>query len=246
MMPPHTTYIEGFLGGGAVARHKRLASRNIVLDKSEAAIRVWDYPGWEAHHADFFEWIQDVPLSLSTLIYLDPPYLLDARLSGRLFYEEEMADEASHIRLCQLVRELKCMVMVSHYPHELYSSMLTSWRCETFQAIDRAGRRRTEAVWMNFPESIALHDYRYLGDDFTDRQRIKRKQERWRRRLLTMPAQERYAMLSVFSQPHLCSSTVSFNYADENDYEGLFERIDTAGDAVESGRIAIDDLGGHQ
>jgi hypothetical protein len=31
----------------------------------------------------------------------------------------------------------------------------------------------------NFPEPVALHDYRYLGEDFRQRERIKRKKQRW-------------------------------------------------------------------
>ena len=39
----------------------------------------------------------------------------------------------------------------------------------------RGGRLATEWVWMNYPEPIALHDYRYLGEDFREREPIKRK-----------------------------------------------------------------------
>jgi hypothetical protein len=38
------------------------------------------------------------------------------------------------------------------------------------------GGPRTEWLWFNFPEPIALHDYRYLGTGF--RERIKRKKQR--------------------------------------------------------------------
>ncbi len=40
---------------------------------------------------------------------------------------------------------------------------------------------------------IALHDYRYLGEDFRERERIKRKKQRWVNRLQTMPVLERQA-----------------------------------------------------
>src|SRR6266568_2754391 len=46
-------------------------------------------------------------------------------------------------------------------------------------------------------ELQALHDWRYLGNGFRERERIKRKQSRWRRQLSSMPAMERLAMLDL-------------------------------------------------
>jgi hypothetical protein len=50
---------------------------------------------------------------------------------------------------------------------------------------------------MNFPQSFELHDYRNLSRDFRERERIKRKKNRWIERLKTMPPAERYAMLDA-------------------------------------------------
>jgi hypothetical protein len=63
-----------------------------------------------------------------------------------------------------------------------------------------AGKPATEWVWMNFTEPLELHDYRYLGSNFRERERIKRKQKRWHARLLRMNSTERYAMLSVLEE----------------------------------------------
>jgi len=53
---------------------------------------------------------------------------------------------------------------------------------------------------MNYPNPIALHDHRYLGDDFRERERIKRKKQRWVRRLHSMPILERRALLSAIEE----------------------------------------------
>jgi len=53
---------------------------------------------------------------------------------------------------------------------------------------------------MNFAEPTELHDYRFLGDDYRKRQDIRRQQERWLRKLETMPAQKRYAMLAAIEE----------------------------------------------
>jgi hypothetical protein len=53
---------------------------------------------------------------------------------------------------------------------------------------------------MNYPEPFELHDYSYLGDNFRERERIKRKKARWTERLKSMPALERFAILSVLQE----------------------------------------------
>ena len=74
---------------------------------------------------------------------------------------------------------------------------LADWTSTTFQAVTRSGRIATEWLWFNFPEPIALHDYRFLGRNFRERERIKRKKLRWVNRLKVMPTLERRALLAA-------------------------------------------------
>jgi DNA adenine methylase len=87
--------------------------------------------------------------------------------------------------------------MISSYWSPEYDIALNGWRLETFHATTRGGRVATECVWLNFPPPLELHDYRYLGRGYRERERIRRKQRRWRAKLQAMPPIERYAMLSV-------------------------------------------------
>jgi len=91
-------------------------------------------------------------------------------------------------------------VMISGYYSDIYAKELAGWRTATFKAQTRGGTTATEWVWMNFPEPLELHDYRYLGSNFRQRERIKRKQNRWRARLLRMNSTERYAMLATLEE----------------------------------------------
>jgi DNA adenine methylase len=54
-----------------------------------------------------------------------------------------------------------------------------------------------ELLWCNFPEPVELHDYRYLGRDFRERERIARRRRRWLARLAKMPVLERQALVSA-------------------------------------------------
>ena len=47
---------------------------------------------------------------------------------------------------------------------------------------------------MNYPEPNVLHDYRFLGKDYRQRERIKRKATRWVSRLNSLPRLERLAI----------------------------------------------------
>jgi hypothetical protein len=62
------------------------------------------------------------------------------------------------------------------------------------------GGLRTEWLWCNFPEPIALHDYRYLGIGFRKRERIKHKKQRWTARLHSLPMLERQALLAAIDE----------------------------------------------
>ncbi len=91
------------------------------------------------------------------------------------------------------------MVMISGYESSLYREYLKGWTIHTFQATTHNGMA-TEWLWMNYPPPVDLHDYRYLGDTFRERERIQRKAARWVTRLQRMPALERKALLSAIDE----------------------------------------------
>ncbi|HEY0171153.1 MAG TPA: hypothetical protein VGB98_09020 [Pyrinomonadaceae bacterium] len=107
-----------------------------------------------------------------------------------------------HKRLLRAVLDLPAgvMVMVSGYTTKMYRLAFRDWRTVSFEVTLRRGKKATEHVWMNYPEPLELHDYRYLGRDFRERERIKRKKLRWKAMLKTMPALERYAILSEIEE----------------------------------------------
>lgn len=204
LIPPHAVYVEAFLGSGAILRMKRPASRNIGIDADAAVIASWgrgEYravPNLQLHCGDAIKWLAEHRNSLGqeTFVYCDPPYLMETRSSKRQLYLCELGQDEEHVRLLDILTELSCMVMISGYESALYARLLAGWRLTTFQAITRGGNLATECVWCNFPEPMELHDYQYLGNTYRERERIKRKQARWRKRLAEMPAQERYALLA--------------------------------------------------
>ena len=201
-MPPHESYVEPFLGAGAVLRHKRPAARSIGIDMDNAVIRKWksaSFPSLEIICGNALKLLSQLKCIQTdprrTLVYCDPPYLYSVRRSNRQIYKRELATEAQHLQLLRILVALPCMVMLSGYRSPLYESIVGHWRQVDFSTVNRAGKRTTETIWMNFPPSSALHDYRYLGTDFRERERIKRKRLRWKRRFARMTELERQAVL---------------------------------------------------
>lgn len=86
------------------------------------------------------------------------------------------------------------MVMISGYESGLYAEYLTGWHTHFYKVGCHHGTA-IEWAWMNYPPPIELHDYRYLGTTFRERERIKKRSKRWVRRLHSMPVLERQALL---------------------------------------------------
>jgi len=72
--------------------------------------------------------------------------------------------------------------------------MLNTWRKFVFHAKAHDGLRE-ECVWLNFPPTHKLHDSRFLGTTFRERQTIKRRQQRLRDRVQQMEPIERNQFL---------------------------------------------------
>ena len=139
-------------------------------------------------------------MDLRTFIYLDPPYLFSSRSGTKNIYKQEFGTDDEHRDLLVLLRTFPSRIAISGYGTSLYDELLHDWRHITFTTTKRSGERATEWLWMNYPEPTALHDYRYLGQNFRERERIKRKKQRWTERLRRLPALERYALLSALDE----------------------------------------------
>src|SRR6185437_3882160 len=77
LMPPHRVYIETHLGGGAVMRHKRPASRNIGIDSDERVIGTWwrrEDHGFELRCEPAEDFLAQYQFQGDELVYVDPPY----------------------------------------------------------------------------------------------------------------------------------------------------------------------------
>ena len=198
-IPPHKIYVEGCLGGGAIMRYKRPGEVSYAFELDLAAIEAFDcaVPGLEILQEDVLKalWRQTHRLDdAATMLYLDPPYVMATRKGGAL-YKFEWTDE-QHQSMLAAVQHLPCRVVISGYWSEMYAEALKDWRAISFWAVTRSGKMAEEWLWMNYPDPVQLHDYRYLGARRGPRQAKKRKAERWRQRAAAMAEKERMGLVA--------------------------------------------------
>ena len=194
MMPPHETYIETHLGGGAIMKRKAPAQYNIGIDLDPQALAEFEchYPVQRINGCAH-RFLAAYDYQGSELIYSDPPYLRRTRTSARRYRFDY--EEADHIELLELLKTVPCHVILSGYPSALYDELLVGWRSLELQVMNQGGVR-TEKLWFNFAVD-RVHWASYAGKNFTDRQRIKRKAANWGKRYQALPQAERLAVLAA-------------------------------------------------
>ncbi|MCI2283668.1 DNA adenine methylase [Colwellia sp. MSW7] len=193
LMPPHKKYIEPFLGSGIVIKNKLAAKINIGNDINKSCIdNIDDIQNVTLRNMDSIQLLESESLCKDTLIYCDPPYVASTRRKTKI-YRHEYSDNQDE-KLLQFLTQQKCMVMISGYESDLYKHYLNDWNLYSFSSQTQNGKA-TECVWFNFEKPTKLHDSRYLGNCFRERQTIKRRQVRLQQKIKGMNPLERSAFM---------------------------------------------------
>ena len=203
LMPAHRTFVEAFGGRGKIIRTKVAAARNILIELDGDTLTKFEqlwmenyFPAdLEAINGCALEWLPRLQLTGNDLVYADPPYLRRVCADKtRRYYRHDGATDEWHNKFLDVITSLRCMVIVSGYESDLYAARIGNWRSAYKWTVNRGGARVKEFVWMNFQEPALLHDTRFVGDNFTDRQRVTRKMDRWEKNFLKMSPGEQWAM----------------------------------------------------
>jgi DNA adenine methylase len=213
LMPPHRVYIEAFVGGGNIFERKRPAPATILIDADDRCADYWQKLASGAPigingdgrafvtgsitviHGDAGQFLKSYNFLGDELVYCDPPYVMASRSGRRRIYQHEMTDE-QHCDLIAVLLTLPAAVMLSGYRNTIYDELLAHWRRVDFQAMTRGGVR-TESVWMNYDPPAVPAELTYLGTDYRERERIKRKKARWAEKLRKLPIAEQAAIMEV-------------------------------------------------
>lgn len=89
--------------------------------------------------------------TVSTLHFVDPPYVHDTRVISSRYYRHEMDNDA-HLTLLDTVNNLEGMVVLSGYNTDMYNDILTGWQKQEKRS-SAAGRKgsvkRLECLWLS-------------------------------------------------------------------------------------------------
>ncbi len=228
-IPPHKIYVAPFAGHDGIFQKKLPCPISILNDKDAAVIERWKkvldkkkflvcenfmqgnlfeaatLPTVILRNDDYRNIVTRFTDNADAFIYFDPPYKMENRSSRKNQYTFDFTTDRQHIDLLILANLARCNVMISAYENELYNEYLAGWQTHRFNSMTRGGLRE-EIIYYNYPPPAVLHDFRYLGENFRERERIKRKVNRHSVRLLKMPPQERSAILSAIINDHLATT----------------------------------------
>ncbi len=205
LIPPHKIYIEPFVGSGAIFRNKLPAVLTVLNDKDPKMFKYWTKqkpPKSEIYNLEALDVLNLNSSNDQMFIYCDPPYLYETRSCQKKLFTHDAGEKEYHVKLLNTLLSFepgKAAIMISGYASSLYDEMLQGWHKHSFSAMSRNGPR-TEVLWMNYKKPIILHDDRYLGNDFRQREKIKIKKEGWLRRFRSLSPEIRISILSTINR----------------------------------------------
>lgn len=225
-LPPHDAYISATAGKDKVLYYKRPSARDVVIDPDPEPLKWWslERPEIERHQCCGIEWLQfqfglfshatkkggrrPTPKPVSTgrsaknwLVMLDPPYPREVRSDRKRIYQFEPSDTGDdwdwHMNMLSVARRLPTLVVVCCYPNPVYDEQLADWRTVDYFSTVRSGARRKERLYLNYPPPTELHDYRYLGRNKRERDKIGRRHRNLIGKLKRLPPMERQAFIQT-------------------------------------------------
>ncbi len=181
-------------------RNKKRSANQLGIEIDEKVIEKWqkEYPNTcQLIQGDALSVISEMEINQETVIYSDPPYLPETRSREKVYKHDYTIED--HRRLLRLLAGLPCRVLISGYASDLYDEYLTGWNTYEYMSKTHTGMRE-ETIWYNYPKPTQLHDSRYLGSDFREREKIKRRQENLKQKIQGLPSQEQAAIFDWLQQ----------------------------------------------
>lgn len=196
-IPKCSRFIDAMVGNAGIVSNLSLPAITVLNDIDPAIIARFNYKKSESVIIEslcVMDLIDKYDCNAgTTFFYFDPPYLKSSRKSQADLYRYEWTLQ-NHQAFLSRVLTVKSNCMISHYPCPLYDEALKNWHQFSFYSTTHKGQA-LERIYMNYPPPSLLQDNRYIGKDYIDRQRIKRKAKRFIHKLAALPHTERQSIL---------------------------------------------------
>lgn len=205
-IPPHKRFKSLFLGNCGVTRHIKPAEHGVLNDLDSDLVASWKNAMLPANYAvlncnalDLLAaGIAENEDTDDTFIYLDPPYLLETRKCNQAVYKYQMTTLDHQLLLAEILKYKKAMVMISAYPNAMYDEFLAGWNTYDFYSTIRNGVA-LERLYFNYDIGDLLHDYRFIGANFRERERVNRIKNNFLLKLERLDAKLRNSILTDLS-----------------------------------------------
>lgn len=212
-VPRHRVRLIGFAGQCALHRKLPPCDLTILCDTDPAVCQWWEDRkpertiiknecGISVAQSTAAEF--SGPAANDLFSYFDPPYPDFTRRSSHRYKCE--LPIAQHYELLKVAQILPGNVMLSTYPNFIYRLSLIEWDLTEYQSMTRGGNLATEWLFQN-ASPITLHDYRWLGSNSDEREKLKRRDNNLTRRLRELPRPERLRLLSAAINDNLTDAT---------------------------------------
>lgn len=197
-IPCSHRYFSLFYGAGGLENCKYLNGTHWVCAEKNIDNKKYETKRAVIVYNDYKDLIEDFYFNASDFIFADPPYLLSTRINQRRYYKYEFEIQ-DHIEFLNYVISLKARILITHPSCDLYSEKLKDWVKVPFSYMTRNGMYN-DCIWMNYtPGSIELYNYDCLGNNFTERQQIKRRNNNLLNKIENLPFHERKKVLREIS-----------------------------------------------
>lgn len=202
-IPKSSRYFSLFYGAGGIENSEYTSEAFFICaEKNPENIKYQKELCSSIEYNCYTDLIEDNVFKISDFIFSDPPYMFSTRTSGRKYYKYEFSD-TDHFRFLSYIRDIKAKCMITHPECDLYDSELSKWIKHPIKYMTHSGIFN-DCIWTNYElGSIELLNYSLLGENFTDRQRIKRQRAGIVKKFKNLPFHVRMAIIEEFKKESL-------------------------------------------
>jgi DNA adenine methylase len=170
------TIVRSFMGWGSKAIGHRTGFRASCRESRSTEVDAWNnYPEKIMKFAERFKQVliesKDAlevikeQYGPDTLLYLDPPYVMETRNSRHQYQEEYTHDD--HRELHELLESIEGMAVISGYRCDLYDDLYDDWERKDKKSRTQANGCSIESIWLN-PAAQENQAQKSLFDERSD------------------------------------------------------------------------------